>query len=94
MVTVHNSSSTSLVVKWSQLQEKNFQGRPVGYQIIFYPADARDERNAINVNYATNTTTMINLTVYTMYAINVSAVSSGGIGPGRIIHGRTGAEGR
>lgn len=93
-VTVYNSSSTSLVVKWSHLQEKYFQGELIGYQIVYYQTDAEGDRNALTVNHTTNTTILTNLTVYTMYAIYVSAVSSGGIGPRRIMHGRTGAEGR
>ena len=37
--------------------------------------------NVVRENFTTNTTTLTNLTVYTMFVINVSAVSSGGIGP-------------
>lgn len=34
----------------------------------------------MNVNYSTNTTTLTNLTAYTMYVINMSAIIFGGIG--------------
>lgn len=47
----------------------------------------------MSVNYTKNTTTLTNLTVYTMYVINVSAVSSGGIGIANTVKARTGAEG-
>ena len=92
-MVVHNTSSTSLVVKWRNLKEKHFQGQRIGYQIVYYPADAESERNFLNVNYTTDTITLINLTVYTMYAINVSAVSSGGIGPVNTAKARTDATG-
>ena len=48
----------------------------------------------MTVNYTTNTKTLTNLTVYTMYVINVLAVSSGGIGPARTARARTDAEGK
>ena len=47
----------------------------------------------MNVNFSTNTATLTNLTVYAMYIINVSAVSSGGIGPANTAEARKGAEG-
>ena len=81
MVTAYNSSSTSLVVKWSHLLDEHFQGQPIGYNITYYPVDLESEINFTSVNYTTNSTTLSDLTVYTMYVINVSAVSSGGIGP-------------
>ena len=37
----------------------------------------------------TNTTVLINLAAFTMYVINVSAVSSGGVGPGNTTKART-----
>ena len=40
------------------------------------------------MNY-TNTTALINLAAFTMYVINVSAVSSGGVGPGNTTKART-----
>ena len=39
-------------------------------------------------NY-TNTTELIDLAPFTMYVINVSAVSSGGVGPGNTTKART-----
>ena len=47
----------------------------------------------MNVNFSSNSTILSNLTVYTMYVINVSAVSSGGIGPAKTASARTDAEG-
>lgn len=47
----------------------------------------------LNVNYTTNITTLTDLAVYTMYFINVSAVSSGGVGPANMTMTRTDAEG-
>ena len=91
MVTAHNSSATSLVVYWSHLLEKQFQGKPIGYEIIFHPVELGIDvnYNQVSVNYSTNSTTLTNLTAYTMYVILLSAVSSGGIGPANTVKART-----
>ena len=93
LVTAYNTSSTSLVVKWSHVPKQYFQGNPIGYNIRYYPVDLK--RNAISfiVSYTNNTTALENLTIYTLYVINVSAVSSGGVGPGNMTITRTDAEG-
>ena len=88
-----NSNPTRLVVKWSHLSEKDFHGQPIGYNIIYYPVKLRRHINALSVNYTRNIITLTDLRIYTMYIINVSAVSSGGIGPENTIKARTGAEG-
>ena len=89
LVTAHKSSSTSLVVKWSHLPEEHFQGEPIGYDITYYPVEVESDANRVIVNYTTNAMTLTDLTVYTMYIINVSAVSSGGIGPANTAEART-----
>ena len=94
MVVTHDSSSMSLVVKWSHLPVEHFRGQPIGYNIAYYPIDLDSNINSVSVNHTTNTTTLTKLTVYTMYVINVSAVSSGGIGPANTAKARTNAEGR
>ena len=73
---------------------RDFQGKPVGYKITYYPVNSANDVVSLSVKYTTNTTTLTNLTVYAMYVINVSAVSSGGIGPVNTAKARTGAEGR
>ena len=73
---------------------EDFQGKPIGYKITYYPVNSENDVISLSVNYTSNTTTLTNLTVYTMYVINVSAVSSGGIGPANTAKARTGAEGR
>ena len=93
VVKAQNASSVSLVVKWSHLQAKEFQGQLIGYNITFHPVKLENGVNYVNVNYTSNTTTLTNLAFYTMYVINVSAVSSGGIGPANTVKARTGAEG-
>ena len=82
------------MVKWSRLSKNHFQGEPIGYQIAYYAANAEGERISMNVNYTTNTKTLTNLTVYSTYVINVSAVSSGGIGPANTARARTDAGGK
>ena len=94
VVLAHDLSSTSLAVRWSPLQEKDFLGQPIGYSIAFNVVDLESNTNFLSVNYSRNTTTLTNLTVYTMYVINVSAVSSGGIGPANTARARTGVAGR
>ena len=47
----------------------------------------------MNVNFASNSTILSNLTAYTIYVINVSAVSPGGKGPANTAKARTQAEG-
>lgn len=93
VVTAHNSSSTNLVVSWSHLPEKQFKGKPIGYQITFHPFELEIDVNYVSVNFATNSTTLTNLAAYTVYVINVSAVSSGGIGPANTVKARTDSEG-
>ena len=93
LVTVHSSSSTSLEVNWSHLPEEQFQGKPIGYEITFHAVKLGIDVNHVSIKYMTNSTTLTNLTVYTMYVINVSAVSSGGIGPANTVKVRTDSEG-
>ena len=73
---------------------EEFQGKPIGYKITYYPVNSANDVISLSVNYTANTITLTNLTVYNMYVINVSAVSSGGIGPVNTAKARTGAEGR
>jgi len=70
-----------------------YHGKVIGYNIIYYPVDLESDFNFVSVNYTTNTTTLKDLAVYTMYVINVSAVSSGGVGPAIMAITRTDAEG-
>ena len=94
LVIAYNLSSTSLVVKWRHLPENYFQGEPISYRITNNPVGSENDINVFSVNYTSNTTTLTNLAVYTVYVINVSAVSSGGIGPANTVKARTGAEGK
>ena len=84
-IAAHNKSSTSLIVKWSQLPVKCFQGEPIGYNITYYPVDFKSDKLFVTANYILNSTVLSNLTLFTMYIISVSAVSSGGIGPANAI---------
>ena len=72
---------------------KQFQGKPIGYEITFYPVESGINGTHVSVNYTTNSTTLTNLTAYTIYAIRVSAVSSGGIGPANTVKARTDSDG-
>ena len=63
----------------------------MGYNIIYYAVDFESDFKFVSVNYTTNTTTLTDLAVFTMYLINVSAVSSGGVGPAKPTFASTGA---
>ena len=93
LVFAHSTSSTTVIIKWSRLPEKDFHGQPIGYNITYSSLDLQSEVNVIITNYTANTTTLTNLTVYTIYVINVSAVSSGGIGPANTVTARTDSDG-
>ena len=88
IITAHNSSSTSLIVTWNHLPKQYFKGEPLGYKVTYYPLGLETNISFVAVNY-TNTTALINLAAFTMYVINVSAVSSGGVGPGNTTKART-----
>ena len=60
---------------------KHFNGKVLGYKVIYHPVGLEQNLSFVTVNY-TNTTELTNLVAFTVYVINVSAVSSGGVGPG------------
>ena len=76
------------------MYQQYFNGNLVGYKISYYPVGLEQNFSFVTVNYTTNSTELNNLTVFTEYVINVSAVSSGGVGPGISITARTDADGR
>ena len=73
------------------MPKQYLQGKPIGYNIVYYPVDLERNSQFLNVSYTTNTTNLTELDVYTMYAINVSAVSSGGVGPAKSTFASTGS---
>ena len=75
------------------MSKDDFNGNRIGYQITYYPVDSEEKYSFIVVNYTKNFAELINLTAYAMYVINVSAVSSGGVGPGASTSAETDAEG-
>ena len=92
-LAVKKTIPTNLEVKWMHLTEKYFQGQPIGYNISYFPLNSEIDINFSIVNFTSNTTILTNLTPYTMYVINVSAVSSGGIGPANTVKAQTAAAG-
>ena len=60
----------------------------MGYKVTYYPDGLESVINLLVVNL-TNTTELTNLYAFTMYVINISAVSSGGVGPWNTIKART-----
>ena len=89
LVTAHNTSSTSLVVKWSHVPRQYFDGKPIGYN-IHYVCRADKDIKIVSVSSATNTITLSNLHVYSMYYVAVAAVNSEGEGPATKIFVSTG----
>ena len=73
------------------MAEEDFRGEPLGYSIAYLGSDLK--KYFFYADYLTNSTTLTNLDIYTMYVINVSAVSSGGIGPENTAWARTDAAG-
>ena len=73
------------------MPKQYLQGKPIGYNIVYYPLGFEKNFRILNVSYTTNTTTLTELDLYTMYAINVSAVSSGGVGPAKATFASTGS---
>ena len=92
IITVHISSSTSLIVTWNHLPVQYFNGEPLGYKVTYQPVNFERKVNFVTVNYK-NATELTNLSAFTMYVINVSALSSGGVGPWNTTKARTGDEG-
>ena len=60
----------------------------MGYKVTYYPDGLESVINLVAVNL-TNTTELTNLSAFTMYVINISAMSSGGVGPWNTIKART-----
>lgn len=60
---------------------KHFNGKVLGYKVTYHPVGLEQNSSFVTVNYA-NTTELTDLVAFTVYVINVSAVSSGGVGPG------------
>ena len=89
LVAAFNTSSTSLVVKWSPVPREYFDGKPIGYKIYFIP-HWDDGFPFVIVNYTMNTITLTNLYFYTEYFIAVAAVSSDGEGPAKSTSATTG----
>ena len=90
IVTAYNTSSTSLVVKWSHVPRQYFRGEPIGYKIYYICYINYDDFPFVSVNYSTNNVTLTNLHVYTKYFVAVTAVSSTGEGYGRRVNVFTG----
>lgn len=88
IIVAYNSSSTSLIVKWNHLSKRYFNGEPLGYKVTYHPFSLERNISSITVKYK-NITELTNLSAFTMYVINVSAVSSGGVGPWNTIKART-----
>ena len=88
IIIAYNSSSTSLVVKWSHLSKRYFNGEVLGYKVKYQPFGLESNISSVTVNYE-NITELTNLSAFTMYVVTVSAVSSGGVGPWNTNKART-----
>ena len=88
IIVAHNSSSTSLIVTWSHLPKQYFNGEPLGYKVTYHQVGLERNIRFVTVTY-TNITEPTNLSAFTIYVINVSAVSSGGVGPWNTVKART-----
>ena len=75
------------------MPKQYYQGEPIGYNITYYKFGYKSDFKFVSVNYTANTTNLTGLAVYTMHVVNVSAVSSGGVGPAKMVITQTGEEG-
>ena len=71
------------------MSKEAFNGKCIGYLITYYPIDSEKDISFVVVNFTKNFAELINLTASTTYVINVSAVSSGGVGPGKLTNAQT-----
>lgn len=76
------------------MSPKLFNGKPTAYQIAYRPVHLERLFNVITVNITKNFVELVNLTVFTEYVISVSAVSSGGVGPGNTTAAKTDEAGK
>ena len=88
IIVAYNFSSTSLIVTWSHLPKQYFNGEPLGYKVTYHPVGLETNIPFVTLTYA-NITELTNLSAFTIYVINVSAVSTGGLGPWNTIKVRT-----
>ena len=88
VIVAYNSSTTSLIVTWIHLPKQYFNGEPLGYKVTYHPVGLETNIPFVTLTYA-NITELTNLSAFTIYVINVSAVSSGGVGPWNTIKART-----
>ena len=70
------------MIKWSHVSQQHFNGQPIGYKISYSISSLEDSWNSETVGFQVDTIELRNLSAYTEYAVKVSAVSSGGVGPG------------
>ena len=94
VINAYSSSSKSLVVKWNKLYKHDFNGVPIGCKVSYYPVGLEKNLSFESTDHTKNTTELTSLVVFTMYLTKVSAVSSGGVGPGITSTAQTGDEGR
>ena len=64
------------------MSQQYFNGEPIGYKISYSISSLEDSWNSETVGFQVDTIVLRNLSAYTEYAVKVSAVSSGGVGPG------------
>ena len=64
------------------MSQQYFNGQPIGYKISYSISSLEDSWNSETVSFQVDTIELRNLSAYTEYAVRVSAVSSGGVGPG------------
>ena len=63
------------------MSQQYFNGELIGYKISFSISSLQDSWNSETVGFQVDTIELRNLSAYTEYAVRVSAVSSGGVGP-------------
>ena len=79
-VTAHNTSSNSLFIQWTELEESAKNGILLGYVIIYVdPIGSSQEKKVLGGETVQHILTR--LSTWTKYTINVTAYTKVGTGP-------------
>ena len=84
-VLADSYSPSTLEIEWAGIPEKSFNGRPLGYNISYFPDGLESDLSFATIAYDFQSYYyhfLSGLAFNTTYVIRVSAVSGGGIGPG------------
>ena len=80
LVKAVNTSSTSIILKWTEISPENYGGILLGYRIYYRPADTKKKTKVIELSTTTFTYHLTDLFLWWSYEIRVGAYNRVGIG--------------